>query len=307
MQPNEANNQATSNTTVDPSATKERASNSAKTTKQTDYISNPFLNTVRGLVAILQSNPVPVMLSGLVFLLAWFAFYMLLGILGSTLPVAITMLLMLIAVPLGWLVIYGAYIEIAARSAAGEVITTSQAFQKGFQKIIPLLVFMILYGLGMMLGFVLFIVPGVIFAARFSLSPLIMFEENMSVIAAMKRSAKLTKGHVNEMLGALFAGAFMGSQGLLIGAIGLAPLVGRYHDLKLLDESGAPKPKVHWLNYTYLIGVVLVVLLAILMGVSASQLDKAKNDTNFDYKTNGSYRYDFDSNTSPSFDYDYSN
>ncbi len=275
----------------------------AASTQATDYISNPFLNAARGLVAILKSNPVPVMLAGLWFIVGYIGFIILVAISRKVLPVPLTLLFSLIGFIVAWMVIYGAYIDIAARSAADEAITTKQAFSKGFKKTLPLLALTILSGLAITFGLILLIIPGVIILARISLAPLAMFEENLGVIASMKRSAELTKGHVNEMLGALFATMLMGSQGLLIGAISLAPLVGRYHDLKALKESGAPKPKVHWLNYSYLLLIVFIALYFLLVASSIAQLSKSKKETELKLNSTPSYQYQYNSDSSTNFDY----
>jgi hypothetical protein len=156
----------------------------------------------------------------------------------------------------------GTFYVIGGSSARDERISVGQAYAASSRKLIPFVALYLILLLVSLVGLLLFIVPGIIFIGRSALAPIAMFEENLGPIAALKRSFNLTKGHLNEMLGALFAGFFIGESyySLLFGAISVSPIVGRYHDLRQLQESGAPKPKVHWLNYTYLAGALLVLL-----------------------------------------------
>lgn len=224
-----------------------------------EYKSNPFLNSLRGLVLILKVNPVATLLSGLLGLIIFVGGYFLFLGVGALLHNVIALVVLGILAFVLMLVFTGACLAIAGASARNEVISFGEAFGKAGRKLLPLIVLGILVGLGSLVGLILLITPGVIFFARASLASLVLFEEDLGPVAAIKRSMSLTKGHVNEMLGAIFASQLIsgGQQGLLLGAIGVAPLVGRYQDLRQLQDSGAEKPKVHWLNYSYLFGIIL--------------------------------------------------
>ncbi len=224
-----------------------------------EYISNPFLNTVRGLVLILKANPTSAMLSGLIGLLLIGAGELIYFVTIVALKSPALAVIFFIALTLLYIIPIGTYYVIAGTSARGETITTGEAYRRSISKLLPLIGLCFISGILTLVGFVLLIIPGIIFMSRNSLSPLVMFEEDLGPIAAIKRSLSLTKGHVNEMLGALFASLFIGGggYGLLFGAITVAPLVGRYHDLRQLKESGAAKPSTHWLNYTYLLVILL--------------------------------------------------
>jgi hypothetical protein len=136
-------------------------------------------------------------------------------------------------------------------------------------------------------GFFLLIVPGVIVLARIILAPLIMFTENLGPIASIKRSAKLTKGHVNEMLGALFASVFIGGFfGLISSPVSVAPLVGRYEELIELEKNNLQKPKTHRLNFIYLLGIVVLILPIIVVAVLSAT---NKNSTTTTLQTNENF------------------
>jgi len=69
-----------------------------------------------------------------------------------------------------------------------------------------------LYGLIIMAGFVLLVVPGIIWAVKFSLTPYFIVDRNLGPIEALKASSKATKGAKWDLF--LF--------GLLLGLINLA-------------------------------------------------------------------------------------
>jgi hypothetical protein len=59
----------------------------------------------------------------------------------------------------------------------------------------------LLFYLGMALGFVLLIIPGVLFALAYSLFAVAMLDKDLSIIAAYKESARLTKDYRGEIFG----------------------------------------------------------------------------------------------------------
>lgn len=254
----------------------------------TNYMSNPFLNSIRGLVLALRFNPTPSLLSGLIGLFVG------IGVLAISMILAIVVhinALAYLGMVLGSVVLIlskGAYYVIAGSSAREEGVTTKQAFSKSAKKFLPFVGLNLLYSLITVIGFVFLIVPGIIILARGSLSALVLFEENLGPIQALKRSFALTKGHVTEMIGAMFASGFLGRGGLLMGVIGIAPLVGRYHDLRNLEQvSNATKPKVHWLNYlAYVVFILTIVGIALLVVLALkANPNKLTNSTNFTYRT----------------------
>lgn len=276
------------------------------------YISNPYLNSVRGIVLILKHNPVSIMLSGLVGLLIFIAVgvvsllytfatgYQSQNSLSSFVP---SLIFLLVSLVIG-LVLVGSYAIIAGKSANEEKITTKESYKQAFKRFLPSLALAIIWSILYLLLSLLLILPGIYFAARASLSLIVMYQEGLGPIAAIKRSFILTKGHVIEMLGAITASLVIsgGGSGLLTGALSLAPLVGRYNDLKKLKESGAPKPKIHYLNWVTIGVLVLFIVgyfgtIGFLAYSSINGIQtKARNDnlTNFN---NGSFNSTLDSNS----------
>ncbi len=158
------------------------------------------------------------------------------------------------------------------RSAQGTKISFRDAFEQGRPYILPLIGIGILTGLAIIGGLILFIIPGLIFAAWFSLGFFVLLDENKGVVDSMKRSKELVKGHVWEMWGVLALPS-------LVGIFNVIPVLGwivslvfqvaylpaqaiRY--LQIKEVQGKPT-KTHWANYVVALffPVVLVVTSAI--------------------------------------------
>lgn len=58
----------------------------------------------------------------------------------------------------------------------------------------------ILYGLGVVIGTALLIVPGIWFALRYGAAMFVVVDENLGAIQALNRSAELTKGYLGAIL-----------------------------------------------------------------------------------------------------------
>ena len=281
----------------------------ANGTESIEYVSNPFLVGLRTIIAGLRNNPVAVMLTPLVvigaFLVAAFI-AIIFAVAGSTAGNVLAILLMIVMYLLVLPVILGMYYTIAVHSSRDEKVSTKEAFDNSLKRVLPMLGLIILCAMGTILGLILLIVPGIIFFVRASLAPAAMYFEDLGVLAAIKRSFSLTKGHFVETLGAILAGGFFGSDGLIAPYFGIGQMVGRYHDYKMLQDTGSAKPKVHWLNY---VPVIIIVVIVVLYGVALgftfnnakSQAEKNRLDTQqrLDDLRNNTYRYDSD------FDFDY--
>jgi hypothetical protein len=222
---------------------------------------------------ILWFNAGTSMLSTLIVFISIIALYFLLFGLVTTHNPAVVGLGVLIAV-VGWLVLIPIAVGVAVATAAESLkerrVSLGYVIKRAFGKLLPVIGLTLLLVPLMFIGFLLLIVPGIILIARSSLACLIIFEEDLGPIKALKRSFALTKGHAIEMLGSLFAGYMMSGSYLLGLATGFAPFVGRYEGLKKLEQSHTPKPKTHWLNY---LGIVLPMLLitgCVLLGVFLS-------------------------------------
>lgn len=226
-----------------------------------DYESNPFLVTTLGLIQVLRYNAASSMLSQLLSWVITLGFIVFILIISAILksPAIVTILILLayiILVPL----FSGLHFAVAAESIKEQKVSLGKTWQRSISMFLPLLALIIITSLVSVIGLVLLIIPGIIFIARSSLAPIAMFEEDLGPIESLSRSFALTKGHTIEMLGAFFAVSWLGSGLLLAPAIGTAPLVGRYQDLKKLKAVNGPKPKIHWLNYLVFVVVILIIV-----------------------------------------------
>ena len=112
-------------------------------------------------------------------------------------------------------------------------------------------------GILTILGLILFIVPGIIIAIAFSFSGILVIEKGMGPIAALKESARLTRGHRMELfkLGLASLGInILGALALLVGLFVAIPLtsiafIHAYRAIAGKEESGeeltiVPEPAI---------------------------------------------------------------
>lgn len=246
---------------MDPNQTPVSASAVLEPQSNVHYDSNPFSATLWGLAQVITVNPISslllvfvvilIVLAAIVILLPLSA---LLGQLGALSPIVL-LLAYIITGP----TLVGAFTALYCKSTSNEPIKSMDALKLGLSKALPMLGLLIMTVLIVIVGFALFVIPGLIFLAWFSLSPFVLIEENVGLIEAMKRSKALVKGHVLEMIGTMFAGMVLGSNGALAPAIAVSGFGARYSQLKALKASGAAKPKVHWINYV--LPLVMVILI----------------------------------------------
>lgn len=88
------------------------------------------------------------------------------------------------------------WLELAIYKAAfNPQMPMGEIFSSVVHKIGPLLVIGLLTGLIILGGFILLIIPGIIFAIWYSLAPIILIDEGTKGWSALKRSRDLVKGH----------------------------------------------------------------------------------------------------------------
>lgn len=86
-----------------------------------------------------------------------------------------------------------------AKLYLGKPTSVMESITVGFGRIIPLTWTSILMGLAIMGGFILFIIPGILFAFWFSLSTHAVVLEKMSGTTALKRSKALMSGNIGTV------------------------------------------------------------------------------------------------------------
>jgi uncharacterized membrane protein len=111
----------------------------------------------------------------------------------------------------------------------------------GLARILPIIGLSVVQAAGVLLGFALFVIPGIIVALAWSVALPVCVVEKLGPIASLRRSAALTKGHRWKLLGIsvslAFAGALIGGAingNLAYGAI-LSVVI--YRDLRVTKEG----------------------------------------------------------------------
>lgn len=199
----------------------------------------------------------------------------------------------LLYLALAWFVlaVVAGFIKLLEDSSQGVSGSWKAYFGAGRPYALRLLGLAIVSAVGLTVAFVILVIPGVYLLGRWSLAAYVMVQENLGVFAALRRSWRLSRGHVWEVLGSLMAGALLGSNGLLAGLVGPSALVGRLEQLRDLEAGKVSKPKLHWLNWA--MPLLLIVLFgapfALAFWAGSSNVQTQQNTT-FDqlYQQNGS-------------------
>ncbi len=143
----------------------------------------------------------------------------------------------------------------------GQPLRVGEALHRGFARFFPLIGLSILWGLGIMIGFVLLIVPGVILLCIWAVVVPACIVEGLGATASMSRSAELTKGYrwqilgllvllgVINWIGSVIIQLVLGSASSTLASIGAfiwlsgwtgfwnCALIMTYHDLRVAKEG----------------------------------------------------------------------
>lgn len=154
----------------------------------------------------------------------------------------------------------------AARTSQGKSTTLKQAFNAVLERFGSYLWLSILVGVKVFLWSLLFIIPGVIMAVRYSLSSAVFFDERNSLKGgdAIKRSSELVKGSWLTTFAAqsLFNIITLGWISFVVSVSTQSALYKQYTDAA---ASGADKPRAHWLSWvTMLLLFTLFIAIALL-------------------------------------------
>lgn len=112
------------------------------------------------------------------------------------------------------------YTKIFLRMTDGESPKFAEIFEE-YRLFWKYLITNILQGLAILGGFILLIIPGIIFALQYSFAPLILIDTKADPIASMKESAAITKGKKWQLLGFYLVLAVLNMAGFLALVIGL--------------------------------------------------------------------------------------
>lgn len=140
--------------------------------------------------------------------------------------IAISMVALLVLVGTS-LVLQAAITRASVDDLSGKGVSIGSALSTGVSAALPLLGFGILFGLGVGLGMILLVVPGIYLALRWAVAGPIIVIERLGVLKAMGRSAVLTENHRWAILGLfvlyiIFAIVVQGVVALVVPGAGAA-------------------------------------------------------------------------------------
>lgn len=261
-----------------------------------EYHSQPFASAAFGLGRLLSRNPVSAITVSFIVALIVFALYILsvvtiFTVLANDSSIAAGALFSVATILVILLVLIRAISATAVLYVSSEnkekVTGRSALFKRSSEKIGAFLVASIIYVGVVMIGLLLFVLPGIYLAVKLSLYPFAIYDEKLSGLKSLKRSWSLTKGHFFETMGALTAQAFLTGNGLLSLSAGMSGAANRYFELKAL-ESGRLRPvRTHWLNFALPVLAVALIGIAIISSVSSSSTQQLDFD-DFDFESNQS-------------------
>ena len=133
------------------------------------------------------------------------------------------------------------YIKVMFKLYEGEEINPRDVFAH-YERLWDFIVISFLYGIVVLFGAVLFIIPGIIFAIKYGYASYFVVCHDMKPLEAMKASARITKGNKTQI--ALFGACILGLNiiGFLVFGIGFLitmPLttLASVHVFKILNKE----------------------------------------------------------------------
>lgn len=162
----------------------------------------------------------------------------------------------------------------SARLAYGDEVSIKTAFGESFDKLWSFIWLQIIILVKVLLWSLLFIIPGIVMAVRYSLANVAFFDDtkNLRGDAAVKESLRLTRGAwiTTYAANALFNILTFGALNKLVSTGVNAMLYRQYQDL-----GSKKKPAAHWLSWLTLVlpfilvgfFILAVVFVAIIVGL----------------------------------------
>jgi hypothetical protein len=118
-------------------------------------------------------------------------------------------------------VLQAAIMRGAALASVGDPLDVEASYRYGFRRLGSVILISILVGLAVAVGFVFFIIPGVIFLVKFAVSIPALVVEDRRGTDAMSRSWNITKGYFWHVIGVVVVAWIVTAVvGFVIGAIG---------------------------------------------------------------------------------------
>ena len=182
--------------------------------------------------------------------------------------VGIVLVFVVIAVIIGAIIstfLTGMFTYVMNQSEQGKSVSVSEAFNAVLKRFWRLLWATLLAHLKIFGWTLLFIVPGIIAALRYSLLPYLIMnepEEEKGVTDAHNKVKSVVKGRLWEVFGVGTVGSLIPIVGETIGIAGRSAL---YRQLQYSQDHKIERPKIHWLNYLGAILLAAITLLAIVV------------------------------------------
>lgn len=155
---------------------------------------------------------------------------------------------------------------LATSNANNKRSTIKQAYQASLSKFWTVFGVNFMVALKTILGFILFIIPGIRAMIRYNFSLIYVFDENTNVKQSMKKSRQLSEGHLIEIMGLMI---WSGIVPLINSITVIGSKSELYHQLKALKSSPHKLPPVHLLNYLIIILLTLILVIFLLFLASA--------------------------------------
>jgi hypothetical protein len=147
-------------------------------------------------------------------------------------------------------VLQAAILRAAAQATIGDPVDPEESYRFGFKRLGSVILLSLLVGLAVAGGFILLIIPGIIFWVFLSVSIPVLIVENRRGTQAMGRSWNLVKGHAWHAFGVvLVAGIIAGVVSGIVGSIGGDVWVVRWIFIAIAQILTAP--------FTALVSVLL--------------------------------------------------
>lgn len=152
--------------------------------------------------------------------------------------------------------------DVAAAAAVNQqTITLKEAFSTLFRRFPGYLWLLVIVAVKTLLWSLLFIIPGIIMAVRYSLAGVAFFSQNMKAAEAVRYSTQITKNGWTTLFASniVFNFVTLNTITILVQSSVYAVLFRQYHQLEVANIA---KPSPHWLS------VVATVLLFTFLGVA---------------------------------------
>lgn len=207
----------------------------------------------------------------------------------------------------------GLIVNLMVQSVRGTKLSFSQALEAGKPYGWKLIGFLILYSIAVSIGYLFFVLPGIILMVWFSMGAFVIVDEKRGVIEAFSRSKELVKGRFWEVFGVigvfqiisvLAIIPFLGWIGALVLSVAYAAASAvRYIQLKDFKDGNKPFPQVSSANFA----AAALFVVGLILSFSVSLMNRPKTD----YKIDTDSMYDsstqmddgsFDSSTEGSID-----